>query len=313
MFARSALPGFVIERVNAELIKDVPTEFYLTAFVGYLDLHDNKLTYAIAGHPSPALYRRENGTVVPLQSQGTLIGILDDGFYDEQSVYLNPGDWLLLFTDGIFRVFGETPATKMRDPFDKMVRAEAANNTPAQFVAHLHERAENFFRVNGQTDDLSLVAVEMLTQSRRNQQKEKLGFTADAPVYLQTLSYYEEMDKATAIILAGMDVFGYPDEIIRKMKVALTELLVNAVLHGNAKDFTKKVLMGHIVDGKKTVVSIMDEGRGFAPGAVPDPTLPENLNRDCGRGLYIVRHYVDKIEYNTCGNRVTITKYHPYG
>jgi serine/threonine-protein kinase RsbW len=110
-----------------------------------------------------------------------------------------------------------------------------------------------------------------------------------------------------------MDVFGYPDETIRKMKVALTELLVNAIHHGNGRDFTKKVLVGHVVDGKQTVVSIMDEGRGFAPDAIPDPTLPENLNRDCGRGLYIVRHYVDKIEHGGKGNRVTITKYHPYG
>jgi serine/threonine-protein kinase RsbW len=43
---------------------------------------------------------------------------------------------------------------------------------------------------------------------------------------------------------------------------------------------------------------------------IPDPTLPENLIKDCGRGIYIVRNYTDKIEFNKKGNRVTITKYH---
>jgi anti-sigma regulatory factor (Ser/Thr protein kinase) len=303
-------PRVVIDRVNAEIIKDVATEFYITAFVGYLDLHDNKLTYSNAGHVSPVVYRRENATTVPLRSQGTLIGILDKGFYDEQSVYLNPGDWLLLFTDGIL---GDKHTPGAGERFEAIIRGEAGRMTPAQFVAHMQERAERFSPGGAEPDDLSLIAVEMLTQSRRNQIKEKLGFPADAPVYLQTLSYYEEMDGAAAIILSAMDVFGYPDEIIRKMKVSLTELLVNAIHHGNGKDFTRKVLMGHVVDGKKTEVSIMDEGQGFAPDAVPDPTLPENLSRDCGRGLYIVRHYVDKIEHNAKGNRVTITKYHPYG
>ena len=306
-------PRVVIERVNAEIIRDIAAEFYLTAFVGYLDLHDNKLTYSNAGHINPVVYRKEENALVQLRPQGTLIGILDDGFYDEQNIYLNPGDWLILFTDGILRMFGDRTAPQTRKILDRLILKEVARNSPAHFVEHLRLQGEELDRAKGQKDDISLVAVEVLTQSRRNQIKEKLGFLADAPVYLQTLSYYEEMDRATAIVLSSMDIFGYPDEVIRKMKVSLTELLVNAIHHGNGKDYTKKVFMGHVVDGKRTSVSIMDEGHGFNPNLIPDPTLPENLGKDCGRGLYIVRHYVDKMEFNDRGNRVMITKYHPYG
>jgi anti-sigma regulatory factor (Ser/Thr protein kinase) len=306
-------PRVVIERVNAEIVRDISAEFYLTAFVGYLDLHDNKLTYSNAGHINPVVYRKEDNVLVQLRPQGTLIGILDDGFYDEQNIYLNPGDWLVLFTDGILRIFGDRSAPQTRKILDRMIQKEVARSGPAQFVEHMRAQGEQLARAKTQNDDISLVAVEVLTQSRRNQIKEKLGYLPEAPVYLQTLSYYEEMDRATAIVLSSMDIFGYPDEVIRKMKVSLTELLVNAIHHGNGKDYTKKVFMGHVVDGKKTVVSIMDEGNGFNPGNIPDPTLPENIGRDCGRGLYIVRHYVDKIDFNDRGNRVMITKYHPYG
>ena len=110
-----------------------------------------------------------------------------------------------------------------------------------------------------------------------------------------------------------MDEFGYPDESIRKMKIALTELLANAIYHGNNKDHGRKVTIGHLVDKNAVKVSVMDEGAGFSIAAIPDPTLPENLEKDCGRGLFIVRSYIDKLEFNDRGNRVTIWKYHTLG
>jgi serine/threonine-protein kinase RsbW len=157
---------------------------------------------------------------------------------------------------------------------------------------------------------VTAIAIEFLTQSRKNQIKEKLGFKSDDPVYLQFISYFEEMDKAAAVILSSMDSLGYPDENIRKMKIILTELFANAIYHGNVGNHSKKVTVGHIINKKKVVVSIMDEGKGFDPATIPDPTLPENLVKDCGRGLFIVRSYVDKLEFNGAGTRVTVVKNH---
>jgi serine/threonine-protein kinase RsbW len=54
----------------------------------------------------------------------------------------------------------------------------------------------------------------------------------------------------------------------------------------------------------------MDEGEGFDPKKIPDPTLPENLIKDCGRGLFIVQNYVDKVDFNEKGNRITVEKHH---
>jgi serine/threonine-protein kinase RsbW len=107
-----------------------------------------------------------------------------------------------------------------------------------------------------------------------------------------------------------MDAFGYSDDSIRKMKIALTELLANSIYHGNKKDHTKKVVIGHLIDKEKIIISIMDDGDGFDPTTVPDPTLPENLVKGRGRGLYIVRNYVDSLVFKGKGNLVTITKFH---
>ena len=67
---------------------------------------------------------------------------------------------------------------------------------------------------------------------------------------------------------------------------------MNAILHGNGKDFSK-VIMGHVIDEENGNI---DTGRGEGrPKQYSDPTLPENLVKDCGRGL-IVRHYADKVD-----------------
>lgn len=303
-------PRTVMERVNAEMIQNISADYYLTALVAYLDMHDNKLTYCNAGHAYPILFKRKERTLVPLCSTGLFVGVSDKGCYEEKSVYCNPGDWLFLFTDGIYRMFKAENELLSRKLLEKEFLKQTADGSPQSFVAGLQKRHDRRNPDNDADDDVTAVVLEFLTQSRKSQIKERLGFKWDDPVYLQFISYFEEMDKAAAIILSGMDSLGYPDESIRKMKIILTELFANAIYHGNKGDHSKKVTVGHVINKKKILVSIMDEGDGFDPKTIPDPTLPENLVKDCGRGLYIVQNYVDKVEFNEKGNRVTVIKHH---
>jgi serine/threonine-protein kinase RsbW len=191
---------------------------------------------------------------------------------------------------------------------EKKIADAADGVSPEGFIGDLRQRYIREGSGAGVKEDIAAIAIEFLTQSRKNQIKEKLGFKGDDPVYLQFISYFEEMDRTAAIVLSAMDSRGYPDDGIRQMKIILTELFANAIYHGNKEDHSKKVTVGHIINKKKVVVSIMDEGEGFDPEVIPDPTLPENLVKDCGRGLFIVRSYVDKLYFNEAGNRVTIVK-----
>ncbi len=299
-------PGAAVQQVDAD-IRKLSLNSFITAFLGYLDLHDNKLTYCNAGHPYPVILRRTQNSLEMLKTHGTIIGVLEDGFFEECSVYLNPGDCLIMFTDGVYQCFS---GSSQRSAFEEFISDTLHRSTPEEVISEIKNRGSSNKTQNGIEDDITVLTVEMLTASRKNQIKEKLGFSRDDPVYLQFLRYYEDMDKAVAVILSSMDSFGYSDDAIRKMKISLTELIVNAILHGNKKDFSKKVIMGHIVDKFKALISIMDEGAGFNPDIIPDPTLPENLIKDCGRGLFIVRHYVDSMLFNDKGNRVTVVKHH---
>jgi serine/threonine-protein kinase RsbW len=96
------------------------------------------------------------------------------------------------------------------------------------------------------------------------------------------------------------DVFG--------VKLALEEALVNAIKHGNQMDRSKTVRIRYRFQGDRLEVTITDQGPGFDPGDVPDPTDDENLERPCGRGLMLMRHYMTEVAYTPPGNSVFMTK-----
>jgi len=92
------------------------------------------------------------------------------------------------------------------------------------------------------------------------------------------------------------------------VKLALEEALVNAIKHGNQMDRTKKVRIVYQLHADRFEIRISDDGTGFDPCDVPDPTAFENLERPCGRGLMLMRHYMTEVAFNDRGNGVTMSK-----
>jgi len=91
---------------------------------------------------------------------------------------------------------------------------------------------------------------------------------------------------------------GLDQEKINGLLLAITEATTNAIIHGNKNNKLKLVRIYVYVEDSKLTVKIKDEGKGFDPTTVPDPTDPENLLKDSGRGLYLMRVYMDSLTYN---------------
>jgi serine/threonine-protein kinase RsbW len=100
----------------------------------------------------------------------------------------------------------------------------------------------------------------------------------------------------------------FTDHEIFGVKLALEEALVNAIKHGNRFDLEKKVAIAYSVQAERFEVHITDEGGGFDPSEVPDPTAVENLERPCGRGLMLMRYYMSEVSFSANGNSVSMTK-----
>jgi serine/threonine-protein kinase RsbW len=93
--------------------------------------------------------------------------------------------------------------------------------------------------------------------------------------------------------------------------VSLIEALSNAMLYGNGQDPAKRVHVEISIQQASVVATITDEGGGFDPSLVPDPTIPANLERTGGRGLFLIRSLMDEVRYNARGNSVTLILHLP--
>lgn len=110
-------------------------------------------------------------------------------------------------------------------------------------------------------------------------------------------------------IVAHLEIAKWDQHIIFGVRLALVEAVVNAMKHGNQFDPAKKVKIHSMLgDDKQLTVEISDEGSGFDPNDLPDPTDVENLDRPCGRGLLLMKHYMNKVEVLDRGNVVRLTK-----
>lgn len=89
-------------------------------------------------------------------------------------------------------------------------------------------------------------------------------------------------------------------------RVGLSEALTNAMLYGNSRDPSKRVLVEIAFQLGRIQARVTDQGSGFDPASVPDPTTPENLTKPCGRGLFLMRKLLDEVWYNDQGNQVTL-------
>jgi serine/threonine-protein kinase RsbW len=110
-------------------------------------------------------------------------------------------------------------------------------------------------------------------------------------------------------IMSQLACHPYTERDVFSIRLALEEAILNAIKHGNRYDRHKSVLVSYRIQHDRFDISITDEGPGYRPEAVPDPTADENLERPGGRGLLLMRYYMTEVTVHPPGNRLTMVKY----
>ena len=105
-----------------------------------------------------------------------------------------------------------------------------------------------------------------------------------------------------------LERLNFPTKDVFGVRLALEEALVNAIKHGNRMDAAKSVRIACQVSNEKVRIEIEDEGAGFDWNHLPDPTDLENLEKPCGRGVMLMRAFLNVVEYNERGNKVILEK-----
>jgi anti-sigma regulatory factor (Ser/Thr protein kinase) len=98
-----------------------------------------------------------------------------------------------------------------------------------------------------------------------------------------------------------------PRRISFNLRTALAEALGNAIRYGNGENPDRVVRIRVELERDFVRIYVVDDGAGFDPSGTPDPTSPENLEREFGRGLFVIRHLVDDVAFNEKGNGICLT------
>lgn len=116
----------------------------------------------------------------------------------------------------------------------------------------------------------------------------------------------DDIDALERSVMDAVSRSGYDTASGFAIRLAMEEALMNAFKHGNKSDPDKKVTVRWLVEPAFVEIQIEDEGEGFDPLSVPDPTDQDNIEIPSGRGLMLMRAYMSEVEFSPQGNRVTM-------
>jgi serine/threonine-protein kinase RsbW len=124
-------------------------------------------------------------------------------------------------------------------------------------------------------------------------------------------STLETVDNAEQIASRIAAETGFGEDEVMQISMAVREAAVNAVLHGNAYDPDKKVKLDFERNGDALIITIRDQGKGLDLAKIPDPLAPENLLKTSGRGIFLIRSFMDLVEIlpSQSGTEVKLVKH----
>lgn len=117
----------------------------------------------------------------------------------------------------------------------------------------------------------------------------------------------EQLPKVEKIASSIADEMNLNEEQKDNLAIAVTEAVGNAIVHGNKQDAKKKVTLEFYLKKNEIKVSVKDEGQGFDPEALSNPLEPENIMKESGRGIFILKSLMDQIKFTENGTKINFT------
>ena len=285
---------------------------YFTSITGHLDHDSLEFSFICSGHPPFLLIRDGQVSIHPdsAEEKNLPIPFIQGASYMSSCVQLFPGDQLLFYTDGLLEMTlkqtGQvlTPGDLARItghiieqplPVSAMIRAvldHIANLSGETVTPSLGDEKG----VNTSLDDVTVLGLEIETMDNAS---EKL-------YYFSSLDHISQTIPELCRMILNKDPTPNLDHLDKRIMMVLEETLINAFKHGNQSDPKKPVRVRWQINNT-LVLEIIDQGNGFDLTQQPDPTLEENILETTGRGLFIIRHFSDHVQFRKKGSHIIVS------
>jgi serine phosphatase RsbU (regulator of sigma subunit)/anti-sigma regulatory factor (Ser/Thr protein kinase)/PAS domain-containing protein len=292
--ARETDPGRLMVAMNEQVRLQCDSERFVRLMFGVLDPERAHFEYANAGHVPPIVYRKLNGDLEWLEEGGLALGIEEDVDFKVGHIELEPGDMLVLYTDGL------TEAPRHGRPFGRGkfgdIVQEYGVGTPGELVQALRRSVDAWTSEGGLRDDLALVVCQVVPDRALGEPTRELVLPNE-PIRVA------EVRAFVADFLADLRA---PVETSAEILLAVGEAAANAYRHGRKEEGRNEIRVHCALEGPIVSVTVADDGPGFNPAAAEAASLPDRFSAG-GRGLFLMRKLMDDVEIDISGRGTKVT------
>lgn len=290
-------PNELLVEMNAHVRAQTTPDRFVRLFLGVFDPERAVMHYANAGHVQPVLFRCRERSVEWLGEGGLPLGIEEDVEFKVGRVELDPGDTFIGYTDGL------TEALRFGRPFGQGkltdIVAEYGVGTPGEIVQALR-RALDAWTAGGELrDDVALVVTQVVPDTTLAEPTRELVLPNEP----------ERVPEIRRFVGAYLADLRAPVEVSGEILLAVGEAAANAARHGRKAQGRSEVRVRCAMKGREVTVTIADDGPGFTADPSDEPELPDRYASG-GRGLYLMREFVDEVDIDPTpeGTTVTLTR-----
>ncbi|MCL2758940.1 MAG: SpoIIE family protein phosphatase [Treponema sp.] len=313
-FSTGKSPKEALESVNNKLCENNDSCIFVTAFMGIYNIPTGKFTFVNAGHNPPLLKKHKGNFEYLNTKQYIVLAIEKDTVYNEEEIYLEEGDTLYLYTDGITEAMN-----KKKELFGEDRLKETLNtgkfSSPKDILINVKREVDNFADGAEQADDITMLSLQIKNIKKDSEEIEENTEieTVDSMKKITVEASANNLQKVMEFIKSELVDYNFPFGLRHEIEIAVEEVFTNIAYYAYGKEGGKTTVA--ISNNDKTVIMFEDTGRPFNPLEQPPPDLEKPLtDREIGGlGVYMIRNMMDKVEYSRISgkNILKITKNHP--
>ncbi|HEV2754293.1 MAG TPA: SpoIIE family protein phosphatase [Actinomycetota bacterium] len=282
----NADPGELLRRVNERTSAHLPSERFIRLMYGALDPERAVLDYANAGHVPPIVYRHKTGEVEWLGEGGLVLGVEEDARYKSGHVELDPGDLLVLYTDGV------TEAPRLGQPFGQGRFMDLIKDwgmgTPGELVQAIRRAVEAWTQDGELRDDLALLVCQVVPDAAVDELVRELVLPNEPA----------RIAEIRAFVSAFLLDLRAPVDATSEIMLAVGEAAANATRHGRRAEGRSEVRVRCAAEQGTVSITIADDGGGFDMTKLERTELPDPFASG-GRGLFLMRELMDEVKFET--------------
>ena len=125
---------------------------------------------------------------------------------------------------------------------------------------------------------------------------------------IEILSEIKNIKRVSSEILGSLLPYNVSEDRLFDIRLCAEEAVRNAIVHGNRSNAKARVRVYYRIENDRINIEVEDEGDGYDPDSIPDPTGDNDIMKESGRGVYLIRVLMDRVEFNKKGNKITMEK-----